>query len=890
MDQVAEELVANDVVGNAELQAKGYDNPLTLETYNALGSPIMCASMRSDWAESSTTDYMDTGRMEEKDLSRSATTSAGAEPPCSIPFSVKDSGHVVENSTVGNYWTSHQALGRNLDSNRQHGWQNIYQLVIGCRDKASHGDYVHKDKEKLLSRDGKQPMKMHSDLWSGLKPLLSKQIDHDSKQISPRLRASDKGVESSIILPNGDAPLKTSSMPGFSQPLQKKVLKGKGVPCRNQEALPEFGGADAGPFNGKLDYARKVASDALVRSSSNNNKNRVDRSCPESLHQWISLREWLKPGHCRRNKVESLLIFKQTVELVYLAHSQGVAFQDLCPSCFNLSPSNQVIYTGSYTKTEQGVPTLCGFVKKRPLEQVVGSYYGSAPKKQRLGEETKSLRQKSQYSSSSGFGTKAVDGTNFHEIGAQDSRFVELQSQKHFNYRSSCMATRQLSYSLTLQSEERWYRSPELLNGGPSTFSSNIFNLGVLLFELLSWFESCEEQSAVMLDLRDRILPPKFLSENPREAGFCLWLLHPEPSSRPTAREILQSELLCRSGELSSRNNSSSAPDNGDTEPELLLHFLNLLKQQKQKHEAKLLVDIECLEEDIKEVEKRHLLRTPKIVSETQEICLDSREQDLYLGSVAISSAFSASKKNEARLSRNINQIENAYFSMRSQICHTSSLPSDKDLLKNRDSLSKVQYNREESNTNQRSDDPLGAFFEGLCKYASYSRFKVCGSLKNGDFMSSTNVVCTLSFDRDEDYIAAAGVSKKIKVFEFGALLNDSMDIHYPAVEMSNKSKISSVCWNNYIKNYLASTDYDGAVQMWDAGTGQGFSQYTEHQKRAWSVDFSLVDPMMFASGSDDCSVKLWSINECKFKHGVEPTSTDTPPRNVYSHTFTYRG
>uniref|UniRef100_A0A6N2KK25 Uncharacterized protein n=1 Tax=Salix viminalis TaxID=40686 RepID=A0A6N2KK25_SALVM len=800
MDQVAEELVANDVVGNAELQAKGYDNPLTLETYNALGSPIMCASMRSDWAESSTTDYMDTGRMEEKDLSRSATTSAGAEPPCSIPFSVKDSGHVVENSTVGNYWTSHQALGRNLDSNRQHGWQNIYQLVIGCRDKASHGDYVHKDKEKLLSRDGKQPMKMRSDL----------------------VEASDKGVESSIILPNGDAPLKTSSMPGFSQPLLKKVLKGKGVPHRNQEALPEFGGADAGPFNGKLDYARKVASDALVRS--------------------------------KEIKVESLLIFKQTVELVYLAHSQGVAFQDLCPSCFNLSPSNQVIYTGSYTKTEQGVPTLCGFVKKRPLEQVVGSYYGSVPKKQRLGEETKSLRQQSQYSSSSGFGTKAVDGTNFHETGAQDSRFVELQSQKHFNYRSSCMATRQLSYSLTLQSEERWYRSPELLNGGPSTFSSNIYNLGVLLFELLSWYESCEEQSAVMLDLRDRILPPKFLSENPREAGFCLWLLHPEPSSRPTAREILQSELLCRSGELSSRNNSSSAPDNGDTEPELLLHFLNLLKQQKQKHEAKLLVDIECLEEDIKEVEKRHLLRAPKIVSETQEICLDSREQDLYLGSVAISSAFSASKKNEARLSRNINQIENAYFSMRSQICHTSSLPSDKDLLKNRDSLSKVQYNREDSNTNQRSDDPLGAFFEGLCKYASYSRFKVCGSLKNGDFMSSTNVVCTLSFDRDEDYIAAAGVSKKIKVFEFGALLNDSMDIHYPAVEMSNKSKISSVCWNNYIKNYLASTDYDGAVQMWDAGTGQGFSQYTEHQKRAWSVDFSLVDPMMFASGSDDCS------------------------------------
>lgn len=61
-----------------------------------------------------------------------------------------------------------------------------------------------------------------------------------------------------------------------------------------------------------------------------------------------------------------------------------------------------------------------------------------------------------------------------------------------------------------------------------------------------------------------------------------------------------------------------------------------------------------------------------------------------------------------------------------------------------------------------------------------------------------------------------------------------------------------------------------GGFQMWDAGTGQGFSHYREHQKRAWSVDFSLADPMMFASGSDDCSVKLWSLNEaCYFLYNL---------------------
>ena len=81
-------------------------------------------------------------------------------------------------------------------------------------------------------------------------------------------------------------------------------------------------------------------------------------------------------------------------------------------------------------------------------------------------------------------------------------------------------------------------------------------------------------------------------------------------------------------------------------------------------------------------------------------------------------------------------------------------------------------------------------------------------------FSSMGNVICSLGFDRDEDYFATAGVSKKIKVYDYHALLNDSVDIHYPAVEMSNKSKLSSICWNSYIRNYLASTDYDGMVKV----------------------------------------------------------------------------
>lgn len=62
----------------------------------------------------------------------------------------------------------------------------------------------------------------------------------------------------------------------------------------------------------------------------------------------------------------------------------------------------------------------------------------------------------------------------------------------------------------------------------------------------------------------------------------------------------------------------------------------------------------------------------------------------------------------------------------------------------------------------------------------------------------------------------------------------------------------SCLSWNPYTKYHIASSDYEGVVCLWDVNTGQLVQRYTEHEKRAWSVDFSPVDPTMLASGSDD--------------------------------------
>lgn len=258
-----------------------------------------------------------------------------------------------------------------------------------------------------------------------------------------------------------------------------------------------------------------------------------------------------------------------------------------------------------------------------------------------------------------------------------------------------------------------------------------------------------------------------------------------------------------------------SSIDQDDSESELLLHFLISLEEQKKIQASKLVGDIQSLEADIEEVERRHCLKQPLVDTSLQNESIHARENRYFNKQPSSSEAQLSliSNANEMRLMRNSSQLERAYFSMRSQIQISdsdSTTRTDNDLLRDRENRFFAQQDKEIQNPT----DCLGDFFDGLCKYARYSKFEVRGLLRTGEFNNSANVICSLSFDRDEEHFAAAGVSKKIKIFEFNALFNDSVDVHYPAVEMSNRSKLSCICWNNYIKNYLASADYDGVVKV----------------------------------------------------------------------------
>ncbi|KAG0465475.1 hypothetical protein HPP92_019639 [Vanilla planifolia] len=220
---------------------------------------------------------------------------------------------------------------------------------------------------------------------------------------------------------------------------------------------------------------------------------------------------------------------------------------------------------------------------------------------------------------------------------------------------------------------------------------------------------------------------------------------------------------------------------------------------------------------------------------------------------------------------KNFKKLEAAYFSSRCRSMKPSDkLVSRKLRVSNLSSASTIKTEGSsvdylasvEEQSGNRIGEWVNPFLEGLCKYLTFSRFRVVAEVKQGDLLNSSNLICSLAFDRDKELLATGGVNKKIKIFDINAIINSDRDIHYPVIEMSSKSKLSNVCWNGYIKSQIASSDFDGVIQIWDFTRSEVLFQMREHSKRVWSVHYSLADPTKLASGSDDGTVKLWNINQ----------------------------
>lgn len=609
-----------------------------------------------------------------------------------------------------------------------------------------------------------------------------------------------------------------------------------------------------------------------------------------------SLRQWLDTQERIVDHLECLHIFRQIVEMVDLAHSQGVVVNNIRPSCFIMSCVNLVSFIESASCSSSGSD-------EENNEGVDVDVECSSSSSQSVHTDSEDLSSRNSNPDVSCVQSSLVIPGCLSSVETDDSSKVERDGigigigiEKKFPMKKVMIM------------EMNWYTSPEEVDGGQGSYSSDVYRLGILLFELFCTFSSMDEKLRTMSNLRHRVLPPQLLLKWPKEASFCLWLLHPQPDTRPNMGEVLQSQFLNGPKDSLEERETAVKLKEEIEEHELLFEFLMTMQLRKQDATENLQKIVAVLSSDIEEVTKQLSIIKEKegSMSEQDEdghsvlqkgefslinhvsnelglrkrsrpelLVLDNRRSSEQPGECKEEDSYEGSQESvlskSSRLMKNFKKLESAYFSTRcrmieptpkllNKLSHTSSNFRGSVAMTEGSMVNDLPFKK--AQTINKKSEWIYPFLDGLSKYLSFSNLKLKADLKQGDLLNSSNLVCSLSFDRDKEFFATAGVNRKIKIFECDMILSGEKDIHYPVVEMASRSKLSSICWNAYIKNQIASSDFEGVVQIWDVTRSQVFMEMREHEQRVWSVDFSVADPTYLASGSDDGAVKLWNINQ----------------------------
>ncbi|KAI4308403.1 hypothetical protein L6164_031483 [Bauhinia variegata] len=338
--------------------------------------------------------------------------------------------------------------------------------------------------------------------------------------------------------------------------------------------------------------------------------------------------------------------------------------------------------------------------------------------------------------------------------------------------------------------------------------------------------------------------------------------------------------------------------DEAERNMKILLDFLHCLRKQKIEELKEVQSDLQCIKEDITAVEKHRMdlyrardrysvklrMHDDSGARKSWHSSMDKNSSGLVSSPLNLQGGLSSgslTKKidGKSQVSSHGGQRKDAIVGSDSQYINPSGLALVRKrqvhaqfndlqecyLQKRRHSTDRPhnQQERDKKVLSQEGYDAgLADFQSVLTTFTRYSRLRVIAELRHGDLFHSTNIVSSIEFNRDDELFATAGVSRRIKVFDFSAVVNEPEDSHCPVVEMSTRSKLSCLSWNKYSKNHIASSDYEGIVTVWDVTTRQSIMEYEEHEKRAWSVDFSRTEPSMLVSGSDDCKVKVWCTKQ----------------------------
>ena len=88
------------------------------------------------------------------------------------------------------------------------------------------------------------------------------------------------------------------------------------------------------------------------------------------------------------------------------------------------------------------------------------------------------------------------------------------------------------------------------------------------------------------------------------------------------------------------------------------------------------------------------------------------------------------------------------------------------------------------TSTSAASPDPtsLDTFSRCLSRFTRYNSIAPLAALSyTSDLFGSASIVSSLEFDADQQHLAVAGVTRRIKIYDYSVILRDAVDVHYPS-------------------------------------------------------------------------------------------------------------
>ncbi|KAG0218154.1 Eukaryotic translation initiation factor 2-alpha kinase [Mortierella sp. NVP41] len=245
----------------------------------------------------------------------------------------------------------------------------------------------------------------------------------------------------------------------------------------------------------------------------------------------------------------------------HLRAQQQQARQDQCSLESDLSPSMDAIssgplasITGAGGLSDLTDPSQCRLTKEQEQEELFMNIETMVPKIGDFGLVT----------DMEGGATMGKDEPQ----GSSTAVSSQGTSAKPLIRRQSSAATSgsRSSRTRTTAVGTITYASPEQLARPNLGYDqkADIYSLGIIFFELYHPFSTLMERHAVLRTLRNGELPPEFVSRWPKEAAFVLWLMAEDPRMRPTAREILEFDLIKKVKEESTSISADSTPTEND--------------------------------------------------------------------------------------------------------------------------------------------------------------------------------------------------------------------------------------------------------------------------------------------------------------------------------------